>query len=295
MASRRCAFDGFAVNGWPAPAKLNLYLRVVGQRADGYHLLSTAFQFLDFADTLFFTPRADGAIRLAKLTPGVPPDEDLVVRAARALNAAAGTRFGVEARVEKCIPQGGGLGGGSSDAATTLVALNRLWGLDLPRERLADIALELGADVPVFVVGRAAHALGVGERLTPGDFPEPWYVLIHPGAAVSTGEIFAAPELTRTSPPATISDSPLEGARNDCEPVVRTRYPEVARALDWLRARGPGLLTGTGSCSFTWRETRADAGALAADVPTPWRAIVSRGVNRSPLLARLNEEVPAGC
>lgn len=283
------------MTGWPAPAKLNLYLRVVGRRADGYHELSTAFQFLDFADTLFFASRADDAIRLATPTPGVPPADDLIVRAAHALNAEAGTRFGMEARVEKRIPPGGGLGGGSSDAATTLLALDRLWGLDLGRERLAEIALGLGADVPVFVAGCAAHALGVGERLTPGEFPEPWYMVVDPGTAVATGAIFAAPELTRTSPPATITASPLEAARNDCEPVVRACYPEVARALDWLRARGPGLLTGTGSSVFTWRETRAEVEALAAEVPVPWRAIVARGRNRSPLLVRLDKEVPTGC
>ncbi|MGH8161953.1 MAG: 4-(cytidine 5'-diphospho)-2-C-methyl-D-erythritol kinase [Gammaproteobacteria bacterium] len=274
--------------GWPAPAKLNLYLRVVGRRADDYHELSTAFQFLDFADRLLFTPRADGAIRLLDATPGVAHEDDLVVRSARALNAAAGTRFGMEARVEKRIPPGGGLGGGSSDAATTLVALNRIWKLGLSRAKLAEIALGLGADVPVFVGGHAAHARGVGERLTPMDFPEPWYVVVHPGVAVSTGEIFAAPELTRTSEPATISAAPLADARNDCAPVVRVRYPEVARALDWLGARGPAFLTGTGSCVFTWRERRADAAALAAEVPAPWRGILARGLNRSPLLDALD-------
>ncbi len=273
--------------GWPAPAKLNLYLRVVARRVDGYHELSTAFQFLDFGDRLFFTPRADGEIRLRDATPGVPPEEDLIVRSARALNAAAGTHRGMEARVEKRIPSGGGLGGGSSDAATTLVALNRIWGLGLSQAKLADIALGLGADVPVFVGGRAAHAVGVGERLVPTDFPEPWYVVVHPGVAVSTAAVFAAPELTRASEPATISADPLADARNDCEPVVRTRYPEVACALDWLAARGPALLTGTGSCVFTWCGTRAAAAELAGEVPAPWRGILARGLNRSPLLDAL--------
>ncbi|MGH8271636.1 MAG: 4-(cytidine 5'-diphospho)-2-C-methyl-D-erythritol kinase, partial [Gammaproteobacteria bacterium] len=248
---------------WPAPAKLNLYLHVTGRRADGYHELSTAFQFLDFGDRLAFSPREDGQIRLLDPTPGVAIADDLIVRAARALNAAAGSDFGADVRVEKHIPPGGGLGGGSSDAATTLVALNALWGLGLARERLEAIALTLGADVPVFVAGHAAHATGVGERLTPAAFPEPWYVVVHPGIGVSTGEIFAAPELTRASPPAKIPLFSLAEARNDCEPVVGSRYPEVARALDWLRARGPGLLTGTGSCVFTWREERAQAAALA--------------------------------
>ncbi len=271
------------LNWWPAPAKLNLYLHVTGRRADGYHELSTAFQFLDFGDSLAYIPRADGLIRLLDATPGVAPDDDLIVRAARALNAAAGTALGADVRVEKRIPPGGGLGGGSSDAATTLVVLNALWGLDLSRERLEAIALTLGADVPVFVAGHAAHAAGVGERLTPAVFPEPWYVIVHPGIAVSTGEIFAAPELTRASPPAKIHQFSLAEARNDCEPVVRSRYPEVAQALDWMRARGPALLTGTGSCVFTWREERAQAAVLAAEVPAPWRAILARGRNRSPL------------
>jgi 4-diphosphocytidyl-2-C-methyl-D-erythritol kinase len=287
------AFGGKALSGasgWPAPAKLNLYLRVLGRRADGYHALSTAFQFLDFGDTLYFSPRADGAIRLLDSTPGVAPEKDLIVRAAHALKGAAGVNFGVDVRVEKRIPPGGGLGGGSSDAATTLVALNRLWALDLSPAALAETALGLGADVPVFTAGRAAHALGVGEQLTPMDFPEPWYVVIHPGVGVPTGEIFAAPELTRTSRPAKISPSPLKGAGNDCEVVVRARYPEVARALDWLGRRGPALLTGTGSCVFTWRERRAQAAALAAEVEAPWRAIVAAGRNRSPLLKQLEAE-----
>ncbi|MDN5863824.1 MAG: 4-(cytidine 5'-diphospho)-2-C-methyl-D-erythritol kinase [Gammaproteobacteria bacterium] len=283
-----------SAKGWPAPAKLNLYLRVVGRRDDGYHLLSTAFQFLDFGDRLHFAPRTDSKIALLTPTPGVSPGEDLIVRAARALNAATGTRHGVDVRCEKRIPPGGGLGGGSSDAATTLVALNRLWGIGLSTDRLATIALELGADVPVFVRGRAAHAAGVGEQLEPMDFPEPLYVVIHPGVQVDTGAIFAAPELTRDSRPATISNSPLRGARNDCESVVRARSPEVSRALSWLRARGPGLLTGTGSCVFSWRDSQAEAGALAEQVAAPWRAVVARGCNRSPLCTRLDEDMEIG-
>ena len=271
------------MSGWPAPAKLNLFLLVTGRRPDGYHELSTAFQFLDFCDWLEFAPRRDGRIRLLTPVPGVADEDNLVVRAARALREASGAAAGVDIGVEKRIPLGGGLGGASSDAATTLVALDFLWGVRLGVERLAGLALALGADVPVFVRGSAAFATGVGEVLVPARFAQPWYVVVHPGVAVSTREIFAAPELTRHSKPAKISEFPLDDARNDCEPVTRAHYPEIGRALDWLHARGPGRLTGTGSCVFTWRESRAEAEALAAEVPAQWRAIVARGCNRSPL------------
>ncbi|HEX5313747.1 MAG TPA: 4-(cytidine 5'-diphospho)-2-C-methyl-D-erythritol kinase [Gammaproteobacteria bacterium] len=279
-----------ALSAWPAPAKLNLYLHVTGRRADGYHELSTAFQFLDFGDRLWFAPRDDGEFRLHDPVPGVAVEDDLVARAVRSLECAAGRSLGMDVRRDKRIPVGGGLGGASSDAATTLVAVNALAGLGLDGERLAALALELGADVPVFVRGAAAHALGVGERLFAAEFPEPWYVVIHPAVSVSTAAIFAAPELTRDSEPAKMSAFSLDEARNDCEPVVRRRYPEIARALDWLRDRGPARLTGTGSCVFTWRDGRDAAAALAAEVPGPWRAIVARGRNRSPLRERLRRE-----
>lgn len=272
---------------WPAPAKLNLFLLVTGRRADGYHELSTAFQFLDRCDWLGFSPRSDAEVRLAAPTPGVAPEDDLVVRAARALQRAAGVSAGVDVAVDKRLPLGGGLGGGSSDAATVLVALNRLWNVGLDVDRLAAIGLELGADVPVFVRGAAAFAEGVGERLVPHAFPEPWYVVVDPGVAVSTGEVFAAPELTRNSPPATISAFSTGFGRNDCEPVVRARYPDIARVLDWLAARGPARLTGTGGCVFGWYDGRDAARAVADAVPGQWRAIVARGRNRSPLLDAL--------
>ena len=277
------------MTAWPAPAKLNLFLHVTGRREDGYHELSTAFQFLDLSDRLFFEARADGGIRLLGDVPGVEPESNLVVRAARLLAAEAGRVPGADIRLEKCIPLGGGLGGGSSDAATTLVALNRIWCAGLDVERLAALALTLGADVPVFVRGSAAYAEGVGEKLVPQAFEEPWYVVLDPGVAVSTAAVFAAPELTRDGSRATISRFSMGDERNDCEPVVRKHYPEVARALDWLGGRGPARLTGTGGCLFGWYDRREQAEAIAAEVPAPWRARVARGRNRSPLLDALAE------
>lgn len=275
---------------WPAPAKLNLFLHVKGRREDGYHEISTAFQFLDFCDELAFRPRDDGVIRLATDLPGVDPEANLVVRAARLLAREAATGQGVDIHLDKRIPLGGGLGGGSSDAATTLVALNWIWAAGLDVERLAGLGLGLGADVPVFVRGRAAFAEGVGEKLTPHDFEEPWYVVINPDVQVSTAEIFSAPELTRDGLQATISCFAMGDEHNDCEPVVRSRYPEVARALDWLAVRGPARLTGTGACLFGWYADQAQARAVAADVPSPWRAFVARGRNRSPLLEARSAE-----
>ena len=272
---------------WPAPAKINLFLHVTGRRPDGYHELSTAFQFLDFGDEVSFAPRADGAIRLATDLPGVDPEANLVSRAACLLAAETGTKTGVDIRLEKRIPMGGGLGGGSSDAATTLFALDQLWGTKIGTKALAELGLRLGADVPVFVRGRAAFAEGVGEKLTQHDFEEPWYVVIDPGVTVSTAEIFSAPELTRDGSRATISCFAMGAEHNDCEPVVRARYPQVARALDWLALRGPARLTGTGGCLFGWYADRARAQAVAAEVPPPWQAILARGRNRSSLLDAL--------
>jgi len=272
------------VTAWPAPAKINLFLHVLGRRDDGYHELSTAFQFLDLADRLTFTPREDGAIRLVQELPGVAPQANLVWRAASLLAAQAPAASGVDIHLEKRIPMGGGLGGGSSDAATTLVALNRIWRAGLDEERLAALGLTLGADVPVFVRGTAAYAEGVGEKLVPQAFEEPWYLVIDPGVAVSTAAVFAAPELTRDGSRATISRFSMGDERNDCEPVVRKHYPEVARALDWLGGRGPARLTGTGGCLFGWYARRGQAERIAAEVPAPWRAWVARGRNRSPLL-----------
>jgi len=276
-----------AARGWPAPAKINLFLHVVGRRADGYHLLQTAFQFLDLADCLHISVRQDPAILRRGPLPGVPADEDLCVRAARLLQERTGTRLGAELALDKHIPVGGGLGGGSSDAATTLVALNRLWGTGLGEDELAALGLELGADVPVFVRGRAAWAEGVGERLEPVTLPEPWYVLLVPPVSVSTAAVFADPQLTRDSPPITISDFLSGRGGNDCLPVVLRRYPEVAAAWRWLQARAPARLTGTGGCLYAPVASAAAARRLAAEVPAPWRGLAARGLNRSPLGERL--------
>jgi 4-diphosphocytidyl-2-C-methyl-D-erythritol kinase len=279
---------------WPAPGKLNLFLHVVGRRPDGYHLLQTAFQFIDLWDSLRFFRRPGGVVERLDDVPGVTAEHDLTVRAARLLAAraveAGQTPPGVAIGLAKRLPMGGGVGGGSADAATVLVALNELWGLGLSTDTLAELGVRLGADVPVFVHGRAAWAEGVGERLVPVDFPEPVYVLVRPDVAVGTAEIFKAPELTRDSPVTTIAGFLQTGGRNDCEPVVRARYPRVAAALDWLGRFGPARLTGTGSCVFVPMADVGSAEALLAQVPQEWQAWVTRGMNRSPLLERLQFE-----
>ena len=271
---------------WPAPGKLNLFLHVVGRRPDGYHLLQTAFQFIDLSDELRFWTRPPGVIERLGDVPGVPADRDLTVRAARALAARTAKAVGVAIAVQKRLPIGGGVGGGSSDAPTTLVALNRLWGLDLPTSELAELGLSLGADVPVFLHGQAAWAEGVGERLTPVDFPQPIYLLIRPDVAVSTAAVFGAPELTRDSPVLTIRGFLTTGGRNDCEAVVRRRFPEVAQVLDWLGRFAAAKLTGTGSCVFAAMPDEESARAALAELPRRWTGYVVRGLNRSPLVAR---------
>jgi 4-diphosphocytidyl-2-C-methyl-D-erythritol kinase len=286
---------------WPAPAKLNLCLHVTGRRADGYHELQTIFQPIDLQDELAFEVTAAGVIERrddARAKPGalaaIPSAEDLCVRAARALAALAAERLartvpGAIIRIRKRIPMGGGLGGGSSDAATTLLALNALWGLGFDRATLAAVGVKLGADVPVFVHGLAAVGEGVGERLTPVSPPDRWFLVIHPGVSVPTATVFQAPELTRNSPVLTIPALLASGGRNDCEPVVRERYPEVAEAIDWLARFAPARLTGTGSCIFASFDSAAAAERVAARVPDCWRAWVARSLSRSPLLDRLPE------
>jgi 4-diphosphocytidyl-2-C-methyl-D-erythritol kinase len=280
---------GPGTSHWPAPAKLNLFLHVTGRRADGYHELQTVFQLLDLCDTLTISLRKDGLIERPAGAAGVAPEADLTLRAARALQQLTGTRQGAELRVHKRIPQGAGLGGGSSDAATTLLALNVLWGCGLSLDELATLALPLGADVPVFVRGSSAWAEGIGERLTPVALPEAWYVIIYPGVGVSTRQVFQSAELTRNSPLITIRAFFQSGGRNDCEPVVRARSPEVAAALDWLGREGNARLTGTGSCVFLARGSAAEAERLAARVPDRWMSFVARGVNSSPVHEQLRQ------
>jgi 4-diphosphocytidyl-2-C-methyl-D-erythritol kinase len=269
---------------WPAPAKLNLFLHVLGRRADGYHRLQTVFQFLDFGDELSFERRQDQQLLRVEGPADVPAEQDLVVRAAQALRAATGCTEGVAIRVRKRIPMGAGLGGGSSDAATTLVALNQLWGTDLSMEALAHLGLKLGADVPVFVRGVAAWAEGVGEELTPVTLPEPWYAVIAPDVHVPTAEIFSAPELVRDHHPIRFEDYLHGAGQNDCAPVTCTRYPAVAAALGWLSRAAPARMSGTGGAVFAaFAEERAARAALAG-LPSAWRGFVARGLNQSPLI-----------
>jgi len=279
---------------WPAPAKLNLFLHVTGRRADGYHELQTLFQLIDLHDTVSLRVREDGLVERPSGPVGVDPDSDLTVRAAKALKAATGCRLGASLRITKRIPMGGGLGGGSSDAATVLLALNHLWRCGLSIDELVRLGLPLGADVPVFVKGSSAWAEGVGERLVPVELPERWYVVVHPGVAVPTKDVFQSPELTRNTPVITIraafEPGGLAATRNDCEPVVRAKYAEVADALEWLGrfAPAPARLTGTGSCIFAAFGSAAEAERVAARVPDRWRAFVARGLNVSPVLARVS-------
>jgi 4-diphosphocytidyl-2-C-methyl-D-erythritol kinase len=270
---------------WPAPAKLNLFLHITGRRADGYHTLQTVFQFLEQADQLHFVVRPDAQIQRYGGPPGVAEADDLCVRAARCLQAATRTARGADIYNDKRLPAGGGLGGGSSDAATVLWALNRLWGTGLECDALAALGLELGADVPVFLHGTAAWAEGVGELLEPVTLPEPWYLVLAPPVSVSTAAVFSDPQLTRDTSRMTIRDFLSGSGQNDCEAVVRRRYPEVAAALDWLNGHAAARLTGTGACVFAAFETQAQARAVHRQVPSQWKAFVSRGCNRSPLQA----------
>lgn len=270
---------------WPAPAKINLFLHVVGRRADGYHLLQTVFRFLDFGDTLRFALRADGGIKLAKPLQGVPPELDLTVRAASLLQQAAGVRQGVEIGLTKRLPLGGGLGGGSSDAATVLLALNQLWAVGLSRADLQRLGLELGADVPIFIHGRSAFAEGVGERFTDLVLPSAWYLVLVPPVAVPTAAIFDSPLLRRDTAllsPATWR--PGEG-HNDLEAAACHLYPEVARHLEWLSQFGSARMSGSGACVFAEFASEEAARAAHAQLPEDMRGFVACGLDRHPLFA----------
>lgn len=274
---------------WPAPAKLNLCLHIVGRRTDGYHLLQSAMQFIDMHDELQFFVRPAGVIERLHEFPEIPLERDLTLRAARLLAEASGKARGVAIVLTKRIPVQAGVGGGSSDAATVLVALNRLWNVNLTVDELAKLGLRLGADVPFFIRGAASWAEGVGELLTPCELPEAAFLVIKPQAAVATADIFQASELTRNSPITTIRAVLAGGGRNDCLQVVRLRYPEVAEALDWLQDYGEAKLTGTGSCVFAAMADLDAARAILMRVPSRWRAYAVRGLNRSPLLDRLEQ------
>lgn len=268
---------------FPAPAKLNLFLHVVGRRADGYHLLQTAFRFLAHYDEIHLRVRDDGVLRRVNEVHGVPAESDLALRAARLLQEHTGCRFGAELRLEKRLPLGGGLGGGSSDAATVLIALNRLWKLGCSREQLQSLALRLGADVPVFVYGRNAFAEGVGERLQMLALQPAWYLVLQPQVSVSTAEIFSDPQLTRYSEVITIAAFLQGPVRNDLEPIACRRYPEVGRHLAWLRQHGKAAMTGSGACVFSEFETETEARRVLREVPAGMTGFVAQGLDRHPL------------
>lgn len=268
---------------WPAPAKINLFLHVVGRRPDGYHLLQTVFRFLDFGDSLQFSPRADGAVCLTTPLPGVPADSDLTVRAARRLQEEAKVAEGVDIALVKRLPLGGGLGGGSSDAATVLMALNLLWRLKLPASKLQQLGLSLGADLPIFIHGHTAFAEGVGERFFDLDLPAAGYLILVPPVAVPTASIFASPLLRRDTPAISPAQwSPGQGG-NDLEAVACQLFPEVRRHLDLLRVHGVARMSGSGACVFAEFATMEAAKAAQAQLPADVRSFVARGVDRHPL------------
>ncbi len=269
----------------PAPAKLNLFLHVVGRRPDGYHLLQTLFRFIDLQDTLHYTLREDGAVHRTNSIEGVAEESDLCVRAAKLLQAETGCKLGVDIAVEKRIPMGGGLGGGSSDAATTLIALNRLWSLGLSRKRLMQLGLSLGADVPVFVFGENAFAEGVGEALQAFALEEAWYVVLFPPVHVPTAQIFTHPELTRDAVSITMRAllERQEPLRNDLQPVVCGLFPEVARYLACLNGFGKAMMTGSGACVFAEYSSRSQAEVAMSQLPQEMRGVVTQGLNKHPL------------
>ncbi|MBL1378727.1 4-(cytidine 5'-diphospho)-2-C-methyl-D-erythritol kinase [Zobellella iuensis] len=280
----------------PAPAKLNLFLYITGRRNDGYHNLQTLFQFLDHGDSLSFEPAADGHLLLEPALPGVEQEHNLVIKAARLLQSKTGCTKGARIRLTKRLPMGGGLGGGSSDAATTLVALNRLWQLGLSQEQLARLGRRLGADVPVFVRGQAAFAEGVGDILTPAHPPEPWYLVLNPGIEVATAAVFTDPELHRASPALSLAQRLSLPWENDCEPLVKKRHPEVAKLLGWLLEYAPSRMTGTGACIFATFDSREAAENALARAPEGSTGFIAKGCNISPLftaLRQLDEPAPS--
>lgn len=273
---------------WPAPAKLNLFLYIIGRRDNGYHDLQTLFQFLDVGDKLSITPNETGIIRLSPDIVGIDKEDNLIYRAAMALKIATGSKKGADIHLEKVLPIGGGLGGGSSNAATTLVALNYLWNTQCSTAQLAALGLTLGADVPVFVNGITAFAEGVGEILHPSNPAEKWYVVAKPDVSISTAAIFSHPNLTRNSPKRTLNALLTGKYENDCEKIVRELFPEVDKAISWLVEYAPSRLTGTGACVFAEFNNAHDARSVLNQLPNWLTGFVARGVNRSPLLTMLN-------
>lgn len=271
----------------PAPAKLNLFLHITGVREDGYHNLQTIFQLLDYSDEVTLKLRLDGVINRVEGLANVDPEDDLIVKAARALQAYTGSSYGVDLGVRKVLPVGGGIGGGSSDAATTLLGLNQLWRCDVSEKELLTIARTLGADVPLFVKGVSAWAEGIGEELTPLKLPEKWYVVIHPNVFISTEKLFSSKLLTRNKTVLRMRIFPTADNENVFESVVRKEYPEVENALQWLDKFSSARMTGTGSCVFASFESKQQAAAIMQQIPRKWVAFVAKAVNNSPLLDAL--------
>ena len=279
-----------------APAKLNLFLHITGRREDGYHLLQTVFQLLDYGDVLRFRVSDDTAIMAEYQLQGVPIEQDLILRAARLLQSYCGIDQGVHIQLDKRLPMGGGLGGGSSDAATTLLALNYLWGCGLSNAQLAALGLQLGADVPVFVHGQTAWAEGVGQDLQPVDLPEAWYLVLNPQVNVSTAEVFADAQLIRDCPPITIRDFLAGQGRNVCQPIVTARHPQVMAAIEALSKFAPAMMTGTGACVFARFDSQSAANAAWQELAGTWDGFVARGIQHSPVHTRLQAlaaKVPA--
>lgn len=268
---------------FPCPAKLNLFLYINGRRPDGYHELQTLFQFLDFGDWLQIAIRQDGKITLSPPFAGIDTEENLIYRAARLLQHETGCTLGADLYLDKILPLGGGVGGGSSDAATTLVALNHLWHTALSTQKLCELGLRLGADVPIFIHGKAAFAEGVGEKITYCAPPEKWYLVLKPAVSVSTAHIFAHPALPRNTPKKTLSRLLRENYANDCQKLVLDQYPEVEETLRWLLQYAPARLTGTGACVFAQFDDEQSAQAVFRDKPEKLFGFVAKGVNISPL------------
>jgi len=280
----------------PSPAKINLFLHVVGRRKDGYHQLQTAFQFLDFSDQMVFTLRDDSKIKLLTPIVGVADDDNLIVRAAKLLQTHTGCKFGANIQIEKQIPMGAGLGGGSSNAATTLIALNNLWKININRFDLIKLGTQLGADVPIFLYGHAAWAKGIGEIFTPVQLPEPWYCVVIPPCHTSTQRIFSDPLLSRNTAPSTVenflnSPQPLLYGQNDCQPISCKLYPEIAQALQWLEQFAPAKMTGTGSCVFASFSNYAKASSVLKQLPDRYQGFIAKGLNQSPTLLHLSERI----
>ena len=278
---------------WAAPAKLNLTLRVVGRRADGYHLLQTVFQFLQQADYLRFAPRADGHIRCLSELPGVNDDNNLAVLAAKLLQQHSQSPMGADIYIEKHLPMGGGLGGGSSNAATTFLVLNKLWDLNLSAQELSSLGLSLGADIPIFIHGKAAWAEGIGEIFEFFNPPEAWYLVLSPDCHVSTAKIFCDSQLTRDAKTIKIRDFSAGQRVNTCQPLVAERYPEVRQAIDWLNQFSEGRLTGTGACVFAEFSTQHQAQEALAQLPADMTGFISKGMNTSPLHIQLKKFIGA--